>query len=122
MGRDTSRPAPLSERPTEPFGNAEQAWFWFCQCHVARREGAVFDSSGAAFARPCDPDDIHVAVSGLRRRRVLGPWHLDVLERYGLRMAPPDSRRPDQARDWARWSEALDRLASVLKGKGIVAS
>lgn len=122
MRREKIQLPPASERPTLCFDSAEQAWFWFCQCHVARREGARPDSTAPRFTRPCDPDDIHVAVVSLRRRRVIGPLHLKVLERYGLAMRPPDSRTREQEGDWHRWCEALDRLAPELVRKGILAS
>lgn len=120
MKREKYVPRGLAERAVEPFADAEQAWFWFCHCQVARRDGAVFDSSFSLFARPCDPDDIHRAVTGLRQRRLIGRPHVEVLGRYGLAMSPPDPRASEQERDARYWDEALDRLTTVLRGKGIV--
>ncbi|MEO5374699.1 MAG: hypothetical protein H7840_10520 [Alphaproteobacteria bacterium] len=120
MKREKYSPRTLAERPTEPFRDAEEAWFWFCRCQIARRDGAVLDSNGAMFGRPCDPDDIHRAVTGLRRQRRLDQAHVRVLGRYGLAMSPPDGRARDQEIDARYWDEALDRLTTVLRHKGIV--
>lgn len=118
--RQAVRTRHLGDPPTEPFATADHAWLWFCQCQIARREGASFTSTGG-FARPCDPDDIHRAVTALHRRGQLARAHLRVLGRYGLRLVPPDGRTQEEARDAILWRQALDRLADALRHKGIVA-
>jgi hypothetical protein len=44
-----------------------------------------------------------------------------VLDRHGRRLSPPDARVPEEERDAALWAEALDRLTTPLRRKGIVA-
>lgn len=114
-------PRPASQAPTQPFDDAEQAWFWFARCQRARRDGAAFRDPAAAFQRPCDPDDIYRVVVALRRRGRLDGMHLTVLARFGVADRPPDPRRGDEAGAARLWAEALDRLATVLRAKGIVA-
>ena len=57
----------------------------------------------------------------LARANVLRRRHLRVLDRHGRRLTPPDSRLPEEAVDAALWTEALERLATPLRHKGIVA-
>lgn len=111
----------LSERPAEPFGNVEEAWFWFWQCQIARDEGARFVAGAGQIARPCDPDDIACAALSLARRHIIDRRHLRVLAEYGRALAPPDARLPDQVVALQLWEDALDRLSTVLRAKGIVA-
>lgn len=113
-------PCPIYERPTEPFLSAEEAWFWFQRARQVRADGARLDGDPLAAARPCDPDDIVRAVRRLAQARVLGGHHLRVLNRYGGRLIPPDSRVPEEEHDAAVWAEALDRMTTPLRRKGIV--
>ncbi|MFO1118875.1 MAG: hypothetical protein U1E38_01670 [Rhodospirillales bacterium] len=72
------------------------------------------------FSRPCDPDDIYCAIIGLQRRGVISGAHLAVLGHFGLLGRAPDARCAEEAVAAQRWAEALDRLAIVLRAKGIV--
>jgi hypothetical protein len=106
--------------PVVPFGSAEEAWFWFVRCQRLRRAGARPLKDDATIQRPCDPDDIYRAAERLFRIGRIGVEHLRVLVRFGLRESPPDSRRFDEERAARFWSDGLDRLATLLKAKGIV--
>lgn len=120
-----SVPKPRSQAPApgpaEPFATGEEAWFWYVRCQKARLEGARFVAGLAEVERPCEPDDVYRAVTDLRRRRLLGAWHLSVLGLFGWREAPPDARCGDERKAARLWEEALARLESVLRPKGIVA-
>lgn len=121
MGRERYMPRALGAAMGEPFLSAEDAWLWFSRCQVARIEGVRPAAGRGAEVRPCEPDDIYRAVMALVRRRVLMRGHLAVLGRFGVKAAPPDPWSGDTPGDAALWAEALDRLATVLRGKGIVA-
>jgi hypothetical protein len=110
-----------ADSEAEPFANAEEAWFWYAQCQMARNDGARFTAGLGAVSRPCEPDDIMREVSRLYRSRRLRRSHLGVLNRFGQRMAPPDPNQLDSRTDAGLWDEALDRLTTPLKQKGIVA-
>lgn len=114
-------PRPASQAPSLPFDNAEEAWFWFMRCQRARRDGAAFRDSAGILQRPCDPDDIYRAVVALRRQGVLSVAHLAALARFGIADRAPDPRRDDESTPARWWEEALERLATVLRSKGIVA-
>jgi hypothetical protein len=110
----------LIDRPAELFCSAEDAWFWYWQCQIARDEGARFVAGAGVVGRPCDPDDVCCAALSLLRRGVLQRGHLSTLASYGRAMTPPDPRVPDQANAHRLWEEALDRMTTVLRAKGIV--
>jgi hypothetical protein len=103
-----------------PFADAAEAWFWFVRCHRVRRAGARLADGPVQTIRPCDPDDIYRAVSGLARIGRIGHEHLHVLAHFGLREAPPDPRCPGERRAARLWDESLDRLTTVLRQKAIV--
>jgi len=120
MPRPRYIPRRVSVAPTVPFLNAEEAWFWFVRCQRARADGVRFETVLGCAARPCDPDDLYRAVLGLRRRRRLTGRHMKVLADFGLLERPPDSRRREEERPARLWDEALDRMETVLRQKGIV--
>lgn len=104
-----------------PFGSAAEAWFWGVQCFVARAEGARFRAGQSELARPCEPDDLLVAVERLARVGRLDAAHVRTLFAFGRRLAPPDARHPAEQRAARLWDEALDRLATPWRDKGIIA-
>lgn len=103
-----------------PFINAEEAWFWFVRSQRARLEGMKLQSDEADIARPCDPDDLYRVLMALVRSRVLGRHHMKVLANFGLLERTPDPRLREEQRAHFLWEEALDRMTTVLKQKGIV--
>ncbi|WP_316978376.1 hypothetical protein [Shumkonia mesophila] len=113
-------PKILSRASSVPFANAEEAWFWFVRCHRVRREGARLSGGPVDTVRPCDPDDIYRAVRHLARTGRIGQGHLRVLAHFGLRETPPDARSPEEIQAARLWTESLDRLTTVLRGKAIV--
>ena len=108
MPRTRFIPRPYYDTPTAPFVNAEEAWFWFMRCQRAREEGAEH------------PDDLYRAAVGLLRKRQITAEHLRVLAFFGVCERPPDPRCRDEERSARLWDEALDKLTTVLKKKGII--
>lgn len=104
-----------------PFGNAEEAWFWFITAQQARNDGARFTAGGGLLQRPCEPVDILKVLDGLYRKRHLKRDHLLVLRHYGRRNMPPERRRQKEARAFYLWEEALERMEPELERKGIIA-
>ena len=111
---------PMPEKHVIEFLDAEEAWFWFVRSERARREGARLTEEASDNTRPCEPDDIYRAVMRLYRRRVISGEHLKVLAEYGWRECPPDPRAREQERAHLLWDDALDRLTTELKTKGIM--
>ena len=120
MPRQRYLPIRQPHKPTIPFIDAEEAWFWFMRAQLAREEGLRFKGDGAETMRPCDADDIYRAVIGLARRHVIGGHHLRVLASYGVLGWPPDPRLAEQQYEYRLWDEAMDRLTSILKTKEII--
>jgi hypothetical protein len=119
MRRKRYIPRRLPEGAVEPFETAEEAWFWFMRAHRARRDGQRFEGGGGMM-RPCEADDIYLAAVTLVRAGVLKALHLRVLLDFGTRDRAPDARLRDEARPARLWDEALDRMATVLRRKGIL--
>ncbi len=103
------------------FASAEEAWFWFVRCQKLRDQGVKPGDAMSCFQRPCEPDDIDLAVKRLYQQRELRREHLTVLVRFGMLERPPDRRIPPEIRAALVWKEALDKLSTALKHKGIIA-
>jgi len=110
----------LRDTPTLPFAKVEDVWFWYIRCQKARDAGARFVAGMNEVVRPCDPDDVYRIARGLWQQGTLKLHHLQVLFEYGRRETSPDPRCEEES--WAHryWDEALDRMATPLKEKGIV--
>ena len=120
MLRQRYIPKTCSDRPVTAFESAEAAWFWFVRCQQVRREGARIESAAGTTARPCDPDDIYRAADRLLRSGASPPAHVRTLGHYGLLQKTPDPRCDEEANDAKFWEEAIDRLCTPLRNKGIV--
>ncbi|CCQ72349.1 hypothetical protein [Magnetospira sp. QH-2] len=112
-------PRPIPERQIEPFTDVEQVWFWFIHNQEMRHDGARPERL-LDIARPCDPDDIYVIVMTLRRIGKIAHHHLQVLFEFGRSGRPPDSRAREEEIAARLWDEALDRMITPLKAKGIL--
>ncbi len=102
------------------FTSAEEAWMWYCHCQIAREEGVRFLAGRGRYFRPCEPDDIAIAVENLYRKRHIDRRHMVVLGLYGRRLTPPLGNLPEEREAAALWDQALDYLGDVLKAKGII--
>jgi hypothetical protein len=111
------RRAPERAR-TEPFANAEEAWFWTMAALAARRDGT--GGGGRRVARPCDPDDVVKCLDQLYRRRRIDLVHARILRIWGERQAAPNPAYASESCDARLWREALDRLEWPLRVKGII--
>jgi hypothetical protein len=109
---------PLERVRTEPFRDAEQAWFWTMGVLAARRDGG--GSSGPRMARPCDPDDVVKCLDQLYRRRRIELLHARILRIWGERQVAPDPACPAEACDARLWREAMERLEWPLRAKEII--
>ena len=120
MRRQRYFPKNHGQQPATAFESAEEAWFWFVRCQQVRRDGAKLDPELDSTSRPCDPDDVYCAADRLLRTGLIGSAHAKVLGYFGLLQQTPDSRCPEQAQAARFWTEAMDRLSSPLRAKGIV--
>ena len=111
---------PLPYKKVIPFEHTEEAWFWYVRSERKRREGVGGIAPESPESRPCDPDDMYRFVMHLHNCKTLNDEHLRVLGEFGWRESPPDPRVSGEFRLWVIWGEAIDRLSTVLKSKGIV--
>lgn len=109
-----------SDKAPQPFRSAIAAWMWTMSMLAARREGAG-TRYGMGGLRPCDPDDVVRVLDRLYRQRRIDLDHARVLRAYGERQTPPDPTHPMQKNDARLWREAMERLETPLREKGIVA-
>ena len=117
----TNRSSVGLQRRTEPFRNAEEAWFWTMAALIARRDGARYTANNGRTARPCEPDDVIKCLDTLYRRRRIDLVHARIMRIWGERQTPPNPTYVGERSDWRLWREALDRLEWPLRVKGIVA-
>ena len=118
--RGSSQPAPVGlRRRSEPFRDAEQAWFWTMAALMARREGARYTANQGRVARPCEPDDVIRCLDTLYRRRRVDLVHARILRIWGERQMAPNPAFAGERCDWRLWREALERLEWPLRVKGI---
>jgi hypothetical protein len=103
-----------------PFFDAQEAWFWFMRSQKAQFEGAKFKGAGNDMGRPCDLDDFSRAVMELVRVGKIGRHHLKVLAKFSIREQAPDGRLREESCACLLWDEALDRLSTILRKKGII--
>lgn len=107
------------ENPNQmKFGSAEEAWFWFCK--YDEKTGYKINNSNNKIVRPCFLDDIYIAVSKLYFARKIGERHLKTLIKYGRMQIIPDERIIEEQEEALWWSDAMDKLETVLRKKGIV--
>ncbi len=120
MRRHPYGPKTYAHQPATAFDSAEEAWFWFIRCQQMRRDGAKLDSDLESTARPCDPDDVYCATDRLLRNGVIRSAHVKVLVHYGRLQRTPDPRCSEQVTATRFWTEAIDRLSTPLRAKGII--
>ena len=121
MSQVRKSPARVAHLNTIPFFSAEEAWLWCMQGLLARDEGARPVAGMALYPRPCEPDDLIVVVQRLHAKGRLSSSHVQVLMDYGRQMMPPDQRCREEELPARLWDEALDKMVTPLKAKGIVA-
>jgi hypothetical protein len=103
--------APLRGERETPFVDAANAWWWTLNCLEARISGAR-DNESLRVGRPCEPDDVVVAMDRLN----LPPVHARTVMAWGKR-----GTEPETGSDARRlWDEVMDRLGTALRAKGIV--
>ena len=120
IGMTNRAPISLKYR-TEPFRNAEEAWFWTMAALTARHDGARYTANNGRTPRPCEPDDVVKCLDTLYRRRRVDLVHARIMRIWGERQTPPNPAYAGERGDFRLWREALDRLEWPLRIKGIVA-
>jgi len=105
------------DRDTTPFPGAAEAIFWAIGTLTSRGATALPGASPTV-RRPCEPGEVLRVLDTLYRRRRVDSAHIRVLARWSARGVAPCPHR--HRADSALWREAIDRLAGLLRPKGIV--
>lgn len=111
-----SEPSHESLENTQPFKDAESAWFWCVQTSEAIHSGARLEPGRATTPRPCEAVDIQKIVLRLARENVLTPNHVKAMVDYGPRQERPSRPLPN-----FYWQQAMETLTPLFQQKGIVA-
>ena len=112
-GKDVFRDPWLAE--TQPFPDAEAAWFWCLETAEAVHSGARLRAGMGAVSRPCESVDIQNVVLRLVRQQLLNDAHLRTLCTYGRQQM-----RPGNPADAWLWQQAMNRMTPPLQRKGII--
>lgn len=100
------------------FSCAEEAWFWYCK--YEKRTPYKTKNSNKVVVRPCLLDDIYLSVEKLYWAKKISNRHVKTLIKYGRMLCPPDARIKDEEMEALWWDDAMDKLETVLRKKGIV--
>ena len=104
----------------EPFDNAEQVWFWFCGCLIARDSGLRSCNDYKGKPRNCEVTDIYRIIKRMRYNRQITNRHLRVMFKWGNWECPPyyDSRA--KRSEIRLWDVSLRVLEIYMREKGII--
>ena len=100
---------------SQPFDDAEAAWFWCVQTSEAIHSGARLQPGMASTSRPCEAVDIQKVVLRLADQKLLNAKHIEALVTYG-----PRHLRPSQPLPALYWHQAMQRMTPILQRKGII--
>ncbi len=100
------------------FNSAEEAWFWYCK--YEKKSPYKLNNSNKSILRPCVVDDIYLCVVKLYLAKKIRECHLKTLIKFGRKFCPPDSRLQEEEQEALWWDDAMDKLETIFRLKGIV--
>lgn len=104
----------------EPFDNAEEVWFWYCNCLLVRGDGLRSKNGYDGKLRNCEVSDIEKIIKYMRMRSEVSPRHLRVMYRFGaLNVSPYYDKRAKNS-EINLWDEGLKVFESYLLAKRII--
>ncbi len=90
------------------------------QSYDALHSGARVRKGQGSLIRPCEPVDIYATTMRLFKQGFLKKNHMRVLAHYGETLTPPNPRDYEQAPDYELWQQAMQKLETPLRRKGII--
>lgn len=106
----------------EAFDNAELAWFWYCNCLLARGDGLRARSDYVGIIRGCEVCDIEKIVRYMRMRQEVSHRHLRIMYKFGALHVPPHYEKRAKSSDIRLWEEGIKVLEGYLLDKRIIAN
>lgn len=105
----------------KPFDNAEEVWFWYCNCLVIREDGLRSKGEHNGTPRICEVSDIAKIIKYMRMRSEVSPRHLRVMYRFGALNVPPYYDKRAKNSEVNLWDEGIKIFESYLLAKRIIA-
>ncbi len=104
----------------EPFDNAEEVWFWFCNSLMARGGGLRSKSDYWGYPRSCEITDIQRVIKAMKFHGQVTNRHLRVMFRWGELNTPPYYDRRAKSSEIKLWEEGMHCFEAWLKAKRIL--
>ncbi|MDR1025960.1 MAG: hypothetical protein LBL47_01045 [Lactobacillus sp.] len=105
----------------EPFDNAEEVWFWFCGCLVARGDGPRSTKQDfAGVERDLETVDVHRIIKRMKLNHEVNNRILRVMLKWGELECPPYYDRRAKKSEINLWGIGMSYFAMHLKRKGII--
>ncbi len=106
----------------QPFENASEAWFWYCNSQNARYNCSnLANDHYTTIVRPCDPDDIYLCVARLIAEGEISQDQVMVLVKYGeYQFSPPANDNGDLTSESKLWDSAMKTIEKTLRAKKII--
>ena len=104
----------------EPFENAEEDWFWFCGCIMARDGGLRSCNDFKGKIRNCEVADIYRIIKKMKLNHQITNRHLRVMVKWGQLECSPYYHYRAKRSEIRLWDEGLHALEGWLLSKGII--
>jgi len=104
----------------EPFNNAEEVWFWFCNSLLARGEGFRARQDYSQVRRPLETVDIHRIIKNMKLSHQIDNRVLRVMSKWGGLGVPPTYHSRAKPSEVELWNIGIGWLHWHLHNKGIL--
>lgn len=104
----------------EPFDNAEEVWFWFCQSLEARGDGIRSKTDYPGKLRCLEIGDVERILKRMRAKGEISNRILRVMLKWGRIGTPPYYDRRAKASEVRLWENGIYVFDIYLKIKGII--
>lgn len=104
----------------EPFDNAEQVWFWFCGCMVARSDGLRGRENYSRTRRAVEVADIYRIIKRMKYHHEISNRELRTMLNWGHKGCPPYYDKRAKKSEIRLWEKGIQVLEAHLKNKRII--
>lgn len=104
----------------EPFDNAQEVWFWFCQSMESQQEGWRDKNRVSGIVRCCEINDIYKIVKRMHQKSGITNRHFRVMTSWGKLGNPPYYDKRAKRSEVCLWEEGMKVFEIYLKEKGIL--
>ena len=108
------------KRNYQPFDNAEEVLFWFCNIIDNQAGGLRSKTNYPGAIRPCELGDIYLILKKMHRYDRISNRHLRVLSHWGQMQYPPYYDKRAKRSEIRLWEEAIRCFEYRLKAQGIL--